>query len=251
LPLTCGRRFRTKSKLGAYGDAVQEIDWTVGELVNALRDTGQEENTLVMFTSDNGPWYEGSAGPLRGRKADSWDGGMRVPFLAAMPSRIPAGKVVNGMSNAMDLMPTLARLCDAPLPSAPLDGVDIWTMLTSEADEVAHPVFLYFYGDQLQCGRVGKWKLHIARNSGFSWAPTPETGFLNLPLYKPELYDLEADPGENYDCSSENPDIVSYIRERMLEQISTFPASIQKAFADTQNRKVYPTPPGALPIERR
>jgi arylsulfatase len=230
---------------------VQEIDWSLGQLVTALRESGQEENTLVMFTSDNGPWYEGSAGPLRGRKADSWDGGLRVPFVAAMPSRIPAGRVVNGMANAMDLLPTLGHLCGATLPSTALDGVDIWRMLTNEVDEVEHPVFLYFYSDQIQAGRVGKWKLHIARNSGASWAPAPAAGFTNLPLPKPELYDLENDPGENYDCSGENPDIVAYIRQRIIEQISTFPANIQKAFADTQNRKVSYTPPGALPVESR
>jgi arylsulfatase len=251
LPLTCSRRFRSQSKLGSYGDAVQEIDWSVGQIVHALRDSGREENTLIIFTSDNGPWFEGSAGQLRGRKADTWEGGMRVPFIAAMPSRIPAGRVVNGMANAMDLLPTFANLCQAPLPSAPLHGVDIWEMLVNEVDELEHPVFLYFYSDQLQCGRVGKWKLHVARMSGASWAPAPAAGFMNLPLPKPELYDLENDPGESYDCADENPDIVSYIRERMLERLATFPQSIQRAYAETQSRKVAFTPPGAIPMEQR
>src|SRR5207253_1115861 len=110
---------------------VMELDWGVGRVLDTLSANGLDENTLVVFTSDNGPWYQGSAGNLQGRKGSTYEGGVREPFIARMPGRIPAGSVSSGLSSAMDLLPTIARLAGASSPDA-VDGVDIWPELTGD-----------------------------------------------------------------------------------------------------------------------
>jgi arylsulfatase len=203
-----------------------------------------------MFSSDNGPWYQGSPGTLRGRKGETYEGGMREPFIARMPGAIPAGRVVNSVASTMDILPTVARLAQAPLPSNPLDGIDIWPLLTGDTDAIDRNLFLYFNGWNVQCARSGKWKLHLSRYNAAVWSPDPGCGRLNLPLTNPELYDLEADPEESYDVSRNNPQIVADIRARVEEAIPTFPGDVQDAWRNTMSMQVQGTPTGALPVWR-
>ncbi len=141
IPLAASTSFKGQSGLGLYGDVIEEIDWSVGQVLQALQDNGIDDNTLVMFTSDNGPWYLGSPGKLRGRKGSSYDGGVREPFIARFPGRIPQrrsvaatpriasdawstlpGRVTGAVGTTLDILPTIAGLCNAKLPSQPMDG---------------------------------------------------------------------------------------------------------------------------------
>ena len=247
IPLFPSARFKGSTRMGTYADVVAELDWCIGQVLQAVKDNGIDQNTLIIFSSDHGPWYQGSAGNLRGRKGETWDGGLRVPFIARFPNVIEAGGVRTGMATALDILPTVARLANAALPANRLDGVDIWPMLTGEQTDVDRDVFLYFDGWNLQCARWGKWKLHVARNNTPAWTPAPAVGGLNLPLPSPELYDLEADPCEASDCSADNPDIVSQIRSRIAKMLSSFPAEVQSNWSFCMSRRVDYVPSGGLP----
>ena len=251
LPLAASSRFSGKSGLGKYADVVQELDWGVGEVLAALRDNGPDSSTLVLFSSDNGPWYQGSQGRLRGRKGETYEGGMREPFIARYPGAIPAGIGCSGLATTMDLLPTFARLCGASLPSRLLDGVDIWPMLSGERWEVDRDVFLYFDSVYLQCARLGRWKLHMSRYNTRPWSPLPPGGRVNLPLPRPELYDLESDPQESYDCAQAHPDVVADIRARVDRLIPTFPYGIIDAWQYTLSQKVLEAPVDGLPVPDR
>src|SRR5438094_1670239 len=194
IPLAASPRFRGKSKLGLYGDTIAELDWSVGEVLRTIQESGLDQNTLVMFSSDNGPWYQGSAGNLRGRKGSTYEGGVREPFVARLPGRIPEGLVSGGVASAMDILPTVARLCNARLPDNPLDGIDIWPLLTGQTESIEREALLYFDDWQLQCARLGRWKLHVARYNSDAYGPSPAGGRMNLPLANPELYDIDDDP---------------------------------------------------------
>ena len=132
VPLVPSDKFRGQSGMGNYGDVVMEMDWSVGEVLKALADKGFEENTLVVFTSDNGPWYQGSAGKLQGRKGSTYEGGVREPFIARFPGKIPPGTTAEGVGSAMDMLPTFANLAGASVSASSLDGIDISPMLTGE-----------------------------------------------------------------------------------------------------------------------
>jgi arylsulfatase len=247
IPLLAGRQFRGKSRFGPYGDNVQELDWSVGQVLNAVRENGLDDKTLVVFTSDNGPWYQGSNGTLRGRKGETFEGGMRVPFIARMNGSVTAGRVVSSMGTLMDLLPTAARLAGTSKPGLPLDGVDLWPVLNGETEEVARPAFLYFDSWQLQCARVGKWKLHLSRYNYPPWMPGPAR--VNLPLTRPELYDLETDAEESYDEAADNPEVVAQIRGQVEQALLTFPDSVRSAYQGTMRLKVEDTPAGAYPVQ--
>jgi arylsulfatase len=248
IPIAASPEFRGKSGMGMYGDAVAEIDWSCGQILQALKDKGLDENTLVIFSSDNGPWYEGTAGRLRGRKGETWEGGMREPFIARFPGRIPPDRVTEAMGTMMDVLPTLARVCGAPLPGASLDGVNIWPILTGDAESVDRPLFLYFDGIHAQCARSGRWKLHVARYDAFPWVPGPPEGRFNLPLKHPELYDVASDPEEAFDVASDNPDVVNDIQTQIRDAMTTMPLNVQNARNYTLSLKVQDTPTGALPV---
>ncbi len=247
IPLAASERFRGKSGAGAYGDAVEEIDWSVGQVLGALKARGLDRQTLVIFSSDNGPWYQGSAGRLRGRKGSTYEGGVREPFIARFPGRIPSGTVSRAVSSTMDVLPTLAGLCDAPRPDKPLDGIDIWPILTGRRPTLEREALLYFDGWNVQCARWGKWKLHFARYNSDTYAPAPSGGRLNLPLPSPELYDIENDPDESYDVAPVNPAVVTEMLRRVGRLVEGFPAEVQNAFKETVSRQVLPTSTGALP----
>lgn len=246
IPLAASAAFHGKSGLGAYGDAVMEMDWSVGKILDALKDNGIEENTLVVFTSDNGPWYQGGAGRLRGRKGSTFEGGVREPFLARMPGTIPAGSEPIGVASMMDLLPTLAGMAGAELKVA-VDGVDILPMLKGDRAYIDREVLLYFDEHHLQCARWGPWKLHLARYNTPAWSPDPPSGRRNLPLPHPELYNVVADPSEAFDLAPEHPEIVAQIRAMVDAQLPSMPDLTRWDWRDTMSLKVQETPAGALP----
>lgn len=247
IPLLAGRQFRGRSRFGPYGDNVEELDWSVGQILRAVNGHGLDDNTMVVFTSDNGPWYQGSKGTLRGRKGETFEGGMRVPFLVRMNGSIPAGRVIDPMATMMDLMPTAARLGGVSRPGLPLDGVDIWPVLNGETDEVRRPPFLYFESWQLQCARVGNKKLHLSRYNLPPWTPGPAR--VNLPLARPELYDMESDPEESYDEAPDFPEVVAQIRTQVDDALLTFPDAVRSAYRNTMLLRVEDTPAGAYPVQ--
>ena len=203
LPLFASSRFKGKSAHGRYGDTIEEIDWSTGEILKALQDTGVDDNTLILFTSDNGSRQPGSNDPLRGRKGQTWEGGQRVPCVARWPGKIPEGSESSEIVSTLDLLPTFAKLAGVPLPTKPIDGHDASDILLGEKDARSkHEAFYYYQMDQLQCVRSGKWKLHLAlkskkRNWGKPEGKTPR-----------QLYDLDKDTGETTDVSSDHPDVV-------------------------------------------
>ena len=204
VPVAASPQFAGKSANGRYGDAIEEIDWSVGEILKTLQKLGIDGQSMVIFTSDNGPERSrvGSTAPLRGAKGTTREGGMRVPCVVRWPGRIPAGRTSEEVTSALDLLPTLARLAGARAPSDRIiDGLDIWPVLSSDARS-PRKAFFYYARDELQAVRAGKWKLHVPRKVQF---PVVEDGVTELPL---RLYDLSKDPGERTNLSSKYPMIV-------------------------------------------
>ena len=246
VPLGASPAFKGKSDLGLYADAVEELDWSVGQVMQALDDCGITGNTLSVFTSDNGPWFQGSAGRLRGRKGQTYEGGVREPFVAYMPGVIQPGTAPAGFGSLMDLLPTFAGLANAPLPKLALDGINIWPLMTG-TQPVDRQALLYFDSWNLQCARVGQWKLHVARYNSFPWVETPVEGRVNLPLAKPELYNIESDPAESYECGDAHPEIVKSIQDEIQTALLSFPAQVQTAWAATRARQAQPFSTGGVP----
>jgi arylsulfatase A len=247
IPLAASERFRGKSGVGLYGDVVQELDWSVGQVLAQLKKQGIDDDTLVMFSSDNGPWFQGSPGKLRGRKGTTYEGGVREPLIARFPGRIPAGALCRAVTSTMDILPTLASLCSAPLPTKPLDGINIWPILAGRMQETEREALLYFDDWNVQCARWGKWKLHFARHNSAAFNPAPPGGRINLPLPAPELYDLESDPDESYDMAPEKPVVVAEIRSRVERLLEGFPEEVRAAYQQSRARQVSPTAVGQAP----
>ncbi len=247
IPLAASERFRGKSPSGLYGDVIAELDWSVGEVLACLKRNGLEKNTLVLFSSDNGPWFQGSPGKLRGRKGQTYEGGVRVPFLARWPGRIPAGRVVDAIGSTMDLMPTLARLSGATLPTKPLDGVDIWPLLSGQKRDHTREALLYFDNWELQCARLGNWKLHVGRYNAFIYGPVPAAGRMNLRLRPAELFNLATDPDESFNVAAKFPEVVRDLEARISRALPSFPEEVQKAWRETDARETGPSEPGRLP----
>ena len=202
VPLFASERFRGTSKGGLYGDVIEEIDWSVGEILKTLKELDIDEKTLVFFTSDNGPWLGkgtngGSALPLRDGKFSTYEGGMREPCIARWPGKIPAGKVCRELCATIDLLPTLAGLADAKAPTdRVIDGKDIRPLLFGRARAKSpHEAFFYYTGNKLEAIRSGRWKLHRKKNL--------------------ELYDLKADVGEKNNIADEHPEIVKRLMDTM------------------------------------
>ena len=192
------------SENGPYGAAVACIDWAAGVLFHELKKQGLDENTLVIFTSDNGSRAQGEGGsndPLRGAKGSTWEGGQRVSCIMRWPGKIPAGKVCNEIVSAIDFYPTLARLGGASIPQDRIiDGKDISPLMFAEEGATSpHDAFFYYKKDSLEAVRCGKWKLHVLKNEEEI----------------KELYDLETDPGENNNLYEKHPDIVKTLTEKM------------------------------------
>ncbi len=231
IPLHVSPRFRGKSKAGLYGDAVEAIDWSVGQILNTLKQLNLDKNTLVIFASDNGPWYQGSAGRLRGRKATTYEGGVRVPFIARWQNHIPKGLVSDEPVSALDLFPTIVTATGArPSPTLELDGQDAFSFLTGKANKRPARLVLYFDGLNLQAARYGQWKIHVARYNipPYSAASGQRK---NLPLNPPELYNLEVDPDESYDLAADHPEVIKDLKQRIAQLMKTFPEAVQQAYA--------------------
>jgi arylsulfatase A-like enzyme len=250
LPLAVSPPFSGRSLQGLYGDAVQEMDWSVGEILNALRYNGVDSNTLIVFSSDHGPWFQGSPGRLRGRKGEVFEGGVRVPFIARYPELIRPGQVSDAFATSLDVMPTVAALARAALPPNPMDGVDIRGLLSGEQASVERDLFLYFNDVHLQAARMGSWKMHVSRFNSPPFMAAPAEGRLNLPLPGPELYDVLTDSDESHDRSLRNPAVVREMRTRIDRLMLTFPTDVQQAWAQTLSLRVQGTPAGCFPPPR-
>ena len=200
IPLAASSEFAGSSRAGTYGDVVQELDWSVGELLDAVARNGIAENTVILFTSDNGPFPEGSTGGLRGGKATAWDGGFRVPFIARWPGRIPGRRATGVMAMNIDLFPTFAAMAGAPLPdSLILDGRNILPVLTGASHESPHEALYFFNHDRIAGLRTQEWKIVVRadyRNIE-RWLPGRD---LRL------LFDMRTDPSERYSLAAQRSD---------------------------------------------
>ena len=248
IPLAASQPFLGRSFQGLYGDVVQEIDYSTGQVLQALRANNIDQNTLVIFTSDHGPWYQGSPGKLRGRKGETFEGGVRVPFLARFPGYFPAGVTNQALVSTLDILPTVANLTGAAPPPLPLDGVDLTAVLTGGATDVSRDAFLYFNDVYLQAARLGNWKLHVTRFNTPAFLQPPTGGKISLPLPQPEMYDVVVDPDESHDRADRNPETLAQIRGRMDALLQTFPADIQNAWTTTLSEQVQGTPSGSYPV---
>ena len=226
-PVKPSPEFRGKSRHGPYGDVVEELDQSTGQVLDALRRHGIEDNTLVIFTSDNGPWIAGSnkkrikggsAGPLRGAKNTTWEGGMRVPFLARWPGRLSAGAVRGGIATLMDLFTTAIELAGGKAPGdRVIDGKNILPMLEGKQSSPHETLYYYFHG-QVFAVRSGDWKLHFYKRqlkpNGRPRDPEP--------CNPPELYDLARDSGERDNVAAKHPEVVA----RLTKMAQKFDAAI-------------------------
>lgn len=234
VPLYVSKKFKGKSARGLFGDVVMEVDWSVGEILAALKRTGVDEKTLVVFTSDNGPWlsygdHAGSAGAFREGKGSCWEGGVREPFLARWPGVIPAGAECREPAMTIDLLPTFARLIGAELPKHKIDGLDIWPLLAGDrkAKNPHEAYYFYYENNQLQAVMSGKWKLQLPHAYRTMKGQAPGGGgmpgkYVNVKIETAQLYDLEADEGETKDVAAANPAEVKRLEalaEKMREDL--------------------------------
>ncbi len=213
VPLFVSEGFSGRSPRGLYGDVMEEIDWSVGEILNTLRKHGLDQRTLVIFTSDNGPWLTfdeqgGSAGLLRGGKGDTFEGGMREPTIFWRPGFVKPG-IVTDPATTMDILPTFMSLAEIPIPEDRiLDGYDLTPVLAGEGSSGRNSVF-YYRGTEIFAARLGVYKAHFITRSGYG----PDKPLRHDP---PLLYNLEHDPSEQYDIAESNPDVIAEII-RMVE----------------------------------
>lgn len=221
IPLGASPPFRGRSRKGLYGDVMMEIDASVGSLLERLARYGLEKDTLVIFTSDNGPWlnfgsHAGSAGPLREGKGTAFEGGARVPCLMRWPGRIPPGKVTARLAATIDLLPTIAAAAGATLPRNRIDGVSLLPLLEGQPEANPRRDFFYYYGRQLRAVRKDRWKLVLPHTSDSYAGQEPgRDGFpgrivqIQVGL---ALYDLAADVGETRDIAAAHPDVVAELQ---------------------------------------
>jgi arylsulfatase A-like enzyme len=218
-PLFASERFAGTSDAGLYGDVVQEIDWSVGQILDALETQGQTEDTIVFFTSDNGPWYQGSPGPFRGRKGQAFEGGHRVPFIARAPGLISPGSTCGAPTVNLDLFPTCLSAAGLALPTdRVIDGRDITSLLTGASSRSPHDFLYLYHHGELEGLRSGDWK-YFRSTSHYTW-PMPTNKKLGSlanhtsgPL--PLLHDLSMDPGEAYNLAESHPEVVDRLEAAM------------------------------------
>lgn len=221
VPLGVSSRFRGKSGRGLFADVMMEIDWSVGQVLETLRTSGLEDDTIVIFTSDNGPWlnfgnHAGSAGPFREGKGTMWEGGCRVPAVVRWPGRVAADVVCDRIASTIDVLPTIAAITGAPLPSRRIDGVNILPLLRGEPGANPRDVFWLYYGQTLTGIRQGPWKLQLPHDARTYEGHTPGwdgipggTGTLKVEL---GLYNLETDIGETINLVNTHPEIVARLQ---------------------------------------
>jgi arylsulfatase A-like enzyme len=217
VPLFVSEKFKGKTENGLFGDVVSEIDWGMGEILAALQRNGLDEKTLVIFSSDNGPWlsygnHAGSAGPLREGKGTMFEGGVRVPTVMRWPGKIPAGTVCDEMASTIDVLPTIAHLIGAELPAHPIDGRNIWPLLAGESGAMnPREAHYYYWGNELQAIRSGDWKLHFPHDyrslTGTPGKDGQPDGYSNARIGR-SLFNLKDDIGETTDVKERYPDVV-------------------------------------------
>jgi arylsulfatase A len=228
LPISASPEFARRSQGGRYGDVVEELDWSVGRILDVLEEEGLDDRTLVVFTSDNGPWrnmpprmYEtapvdpwdaGTTGALRGAKGTTWEGGLRVPAILRWPGHIPPGQVTAEMATTMDLHATILGLAGAAPPERPLDGQDIWPVLAEGASSPREH-FYYLMQSRLEAVRDADWKLRIAPIAEEYVSQELQTG--DEPV-ETLLFDLRSDPYERFDVADENPEAVARLRAELV-----------------------------------
>lgn len=235
IPLFASEKFKGRSAAGAYGDTIEELDWSVGEILSTLKRLGVDRDTLVIFSSDNGPWFEGSPGSLRGRKGWTHDGGVRVPFIARWPGKIRAGGVSDEPVATIDIFQTALALVGERNPASasklPLDGKDASAFLLGRQRKSPENLYLFFDKEFLQTARFGRWKIHVARwNIPRYTAASAQQK--NNRLARPELFDMTIDPGESFNVAARYPEVARDLQARIAAALKTFPEEIQKANAD-------------------
>ena len=280
VPIFASAKFKGTSGRGLYGDVVQELDWSVGEIMASLRLHGLDDRTLVVFASDNGPFlsygeHAGSAGPLREGKLTAFGGGVDVPCLMRWPGRVPAGRVTDELVTTMDLFVSFARLTGAPLPTTKIDGTDLTPFLLGEKGAKGRDAFWFYSGEELQAVRVGDWKLHlpheyltVAAAPGRGGKPSnwenmkPQAievsgirGIASRHGYRVEkmglaLYDLKHDPGETRDLASAHPEIVARLQAEVAKARADLGDSLTGARA-THARPAEDVTDRAIQIEKR
>ena len=251
VPLYVSDKYDGKSGKGLFSDVIMEIDWSVGQVFDALKRNKLDQNTLVIFTSDNGPWlsygdHAGSADPLREGKGTMFDGGCRVPFLARWPGHIPANSTCSVPAMTIDILPTIARLIDAPLPKLTIDGKDIWPLLAGDAGAKSpHDAYYFYWAHNLHAVRSGQWKLHLpheyrtlnGRQGGKGGTPTKyDTGRIEL-----SLFDLNSDPGELINVADQHPEVVT--------ELQALASSIQQELGEGDQRGTGQRDVGTLKVD--
>lgn len=221
VPIAASARFKNKSGGGLFGDMMEEVDWSVGEIMRVLDEQKLNENTLVVFTSDNGPWltfgnHAGNSGGLREGKGTAWEGGQRVPCIMQWKGVIPAGSICNSIASTIDLLPTITNICNANLPQKKIDGVNIQSLLLQQGGKEPRDEFVYYYdANSLKGIRKGQWKLVFPcmsqtykktqmGNDGFPGKYASDSVHL-------ALYDLRTDPGETLDVKDQHPEIAKQL----------------------------------------
>jgi uncharacterized sulfatase len=211
------------SRAAAYGDVVEEVDRRMGALFDQLRALGIDEDTLVIFTSDNGPWFEGSTGGLRDRKGGAgFEGGYRVPFLARWPGVVPAGVRSDALASGIDILPTFAALAGVPAPDTVIDGKDLSALLRTGAGS-PHDELVLFNNERVAAVRTARWKL-LVRSYYRSW---------DLPIAKfgyPLLFDMTEDPEESYNMAALYPEVMADMKARVARAQAVYePMGVRQA----------------------
>ena len=223
IPLGVSEKFRGKSKQGFYGDVMMEVDWSLGEIMKAVERNGLDKNTLIIFTSDNGPWlnfgnHAGTTGGLREGKGTSWEGGQRVPCLMRWPGTIPEGEICNKLASSIDILPTLAEITGASLPEKKIDGISILPLLLGDKSASPRHNFYYYYRqNSLEGVQKDYWKLVLPHTSqSYEGVEPGNNGWpgkiVSYTVNEMELYDLRRDPGERYNVAGLYPEILKELQ---------------------------------------
>nr|WP_293303335.1 sulfatase [Allomuricauda sp.] len=225
VPLFVSDKFKGKSERGLYGDVIMEIDWSVGQIIQALKDNGLEEDTMVIFTSDNGPWlsygnHAGSALPLREGKGTAWEGGQREPFIMKYPKKLKPGRTVDIPMMAIDILPTIAHVTESKLPEQVIDGKNAWSILMGERTEPVQDAYFFYYRVNEMFGvRYGKWKMYFPHRyrtmDGQEPGKDGQPGnYRYVDMEEIELYDVVNDVSETNNVAEAHPEIVAEIKAR-------------------------------------
>ncbi|HIE97982.1 MAG: sulfatase [Fuerstiella sp.] len=248
VPLYVSDKFKGKSERGLFGDVMMEVDWSVGQILDTIRRHDLQNDTLVIFTADNGPWLSygdhcGSAGPLREGKGTMFDGGCRESCVMWWPGKIPADTSCSVPAMTIDILPTIAQLIGAELPDHKIDGKNIWPLMAGEEGAMSpHEAYFMYYGKQLQAIRSGKWKLHFPH--GYRTMAGKPGGTDGIPTsysqakIGTELFDLEADIGETTNVASSHPEIV--------ERLTKLANAMRQDLGDTRMKGPGIRPAGKL-----